>query len=152
MSIEDFKGLMDAFEPASLLPELEPILGKLAVVVRIAVLIGPAMLVIMGLLYLFAAPKEANYHFGYRCYFGMGSVQAWRFTQRIAGMALGGLGAVLTVVMFFVCLSFGGLDPVALMERAVICLLWEAGLAGLAYLAIVILVTVTYDKNGYRRK
>ena len=50
MTIEDFKGLMDGFEPASLLPELEPILGKLAMIARIAVLVGPAMLLVMGLL------------------------------------------------------------------------------------------------------
>ena len=144
--------LLDSLDIGKLLPNLESILSKVSLIAVLAVMIGPLLLLGLGLLYYFAPPKEANHKAGFRTYFGMGSQQAWRFTQRIAGMALGGLGAVLTVVMFFVCLSFGGLEPVALMERAVICLLWEAGLAAAAYLAIVILVTVTYDKNGYRRK
>ena len=72
MSIDDFKGLMDAFDPASLLPELGPIFDKFAVAARIVVLIGPAALIVMGLIFLFASPKEANYYIGYRCYYGMG--------------------------------------------------------------------------------
>ena len=37
MTIDDFKSLMDDFELASLLPELDAILGKLALLARIAV-------------------------------------------------------------------------------------------------------------------
>ena len=48
MTIDDFKSLMDDFELASLLPELDAILGKLALLARIAVLIGPVMLLEMG--------------------------------------------------------------------------------------------------------
>lgn len=144
--------LLDSLDIGKLLPNLESILSKVSLFAVLAVMIGPLLLLGLGLLYYFAPPKEANHKAGFRTYFGMGSVQAWRFTQRIAGIGLGGLGLILTVVMFFVCLSFGGLEPVALVERAVICLLWEAGSAAAVYLAIVILVTVTYDKNGYRRK
>ena len=92
MTIEDFKGLMDDFDPASLLPELDTVMGKIALIARIAVLIGPAVLLVMGLVYIFASPKEANYTLGYRCYFGMGSVEAWRFTQKLAGIAFVALG------------------------------------------------------------
>ena len=83
-SFEDIKILMDNFDPASLLPDLSSMTGIVATVTRLAVLAGPIVLLIMGLLYFFAAPKEANYRFGYRCYFGMGSEVAWRFTQRLA--------------------------------------------------------------------
>ena len=102
MTIDDFKALMDGFDPASLLPELDTLIGKLALVARIAVLIGPVMLLVMGLLYFFASPKEANYHFGYRCYYGMGSVQAWQFTQHLAGIVWGALGLILGIVMLVV--------------------------------------------------
>ena len=94
MSIDDFKGLMDAFDPASLLPELDPILDKLAWIARIVVLLGPGVMLLMGLVYLLATPKEANYYIGYRCYYGMGSVEAWRFTQRLAGIVFAALGLV----------------------------------------------------------
>ena len=122
------KEIMDAFDPAALLPELDTITGKIDLVARIAVMAGPIVILVLGLLYLFLSPKEANHHFGYRCYFGMGSVDAWRFTQRLAGIVLGGLGLALTVVMFFLVQSFGGLAIMDLMSRAAVCLLWEIGL------------------------
>ena len=153
MSIEDFKGLMDAFEPASLLPELEPILGKLAALVRIAVLIGPAMLVIMGLLYLFAAPKEANYHFGYRCYFGMGSVEAWRFTQSLAGIVWTGLGLILGIVMLLISGKFAGMQTMDLLWRGVSCVALEAGLTAAACLLVNSIVAIQFNGKGeFRRK
>ena len=153
MSIEDFKGLMDAFEPASLLPELDPILGKLATVARIAVLVGPVMLLVMGLLYLFASPKEANYHFGYRCYFGMGSVEAWRFTQSLAGIVWAALGLILGIVMVFVSGKFETMETMDLLWRAVYCLGLEAVLAALACIFVNLVVTIRFNGRGeFRRK
>ena len=84
LDVESIKEMMDAFDPAALLPELSDVFGSLATVCRVAVMIGPVVLLVLGLGYLFLSPKEANYYFGYRCYFGMGSVHAWRFTQRLA--------------------------------------------------------------------
>mgnify|MGYP002517907876 CR=1 FL=1 len=46
MSIEDFKTLMDEFDPASLLPELDTVIGKIAFIARIAVLVGPIVLLV----------------------------------------------------------------------------------------------------------
>ena len=147
------KEIMDAFDPAALLPELDTITGKIDLVARIAVRAGPIVILVLGLLYLFLSPKEANHHFGYRCYFGMGSVDAWRFTQRLAGIVLGGLGLALTVVMFFLVQSFGGLAIMDLMSRAAVCLLWEIGLTAVACLGINITATVLFDRKGnYRTK
>ena len=108
LDIASIKSVMDGFDPASLLPDLSKVFGSLVGVCRVAVMIGPVIALILGLAYLFLAPKEANYYFGYRCYFGMGSVRAWRFTQRIAGMILGGLGLILTVIMAIVT-ALGGI-------------------------------------------
>lgn len=152
MSIEDFKELMDGFDPASLLPELETIVSKIAPIARIVVLVGPIVLLLMGLLYLFAAPKEANHYVGFRCYYGMGSVDAWRFTQRLAGIVWIGLGLVLGIVMLLVSGSFGKLEPIDLLWRAVYCVLWEAGLTLAAFAAIHILVALRFDSKGDHRK
>ena len=152
MSIEDFKGLMDAFEPASLLPELDAVIGKLALLARIVVLVGPAAILLMGLVYLFAVPKEANYYIGYRCYYGMGSVEAWRFTQRMAGFILGGLGLVLTGIMLILSAGFAGMEIMDMVWRAVSCLIWEVVLVALATAAINITVMVRYDRKGNLRK
>ena len=94
IDIESIKEIMDGFDPAALLPDLSGLFGSLETVCRVAVMIGPMVLLVMGLAYLFLSPKEANYYFGYRTYFGMGSVHAWRFTQRLAGVVLGGLGRI----------------------------------------------------------
>ena len=106
LDIESLKEMMDAFDPASLLPQLDSIFDKVELVCRIAVMAGPVVLLIMGLVYLFFTPKEANHYIGYRCYYGMGSVEAWRFTQRLAGLVFGGLGLILTAVMLFVTRGF----------------------------------------------
>ena len=152
MNIEDFKGLMDEFEPASLLPELDPILSQFAPAARIIVCIGPVALLLMGLLYLFAVPKEANYILGYRCYYGMGSVEAWRFTQRLAGIVFGALGLVLGIVMVLVGGSFAELDTMTLLWRVVYCVGAEAAAAAVACLAVNTVAAVRFDSRGDLRK
>ena len=152
-SIDSIKELMDGFDPASLLPELDTVFGKIELVCRIAVMVGPVLLIALGLTYLLLSPKEANHHLGYRCYFGMGSVQAWRFTQKFSGIVLGGLGLILTAVMVFMMMSFRGMEVEAMLWRAVKCLIWEAALALLANLAIQAAAFFLFDANGdYRSK
>ena len=152
MTIDDFKGLMDAFDPASLFPDLDVLIGKIPLIARIAVLIGPVILLVMGLLYLFASPKEANYYFGYRCYYGMGSEEAWRYTQRIAGIGLGALGLVLSVVMLLVSGGFAEMETMELLWRAVYCVAWEVGLAVVACLTVNTMAALRFDGKGDRRK
>ena len=152
MSIDDFKLLMDEFDPASLLPELDTLIGRVAFVARIAVLIGPVVLLVMGLIYLFLSPKEANYYLGYRCYFGMGSEEAWRFTQRLAGIVWAALGLVLGIVMLVVSGSFGKMETIDLLWRAVSCMLWEVGLTLAAWIAVNTTVTIRYNSKGELRK
>ena len=152
MTIDDFKGLMDAFDPASLFPDLDVLIDKIPLIARIAVLIGPVILLVMGLLYLFASPKEANYYFGYRCYYGMGSEEAWRYTQRIAGIGLGALGLVLSVVMLLVSGGFAEMETMELLWRAVYCVAWEVGLAVVACLTVNTMAALRFDGKGDRRK
>ncbi len=152
MSIESIKDIMDNFDPATLLPELDTITGKVELVTRIAVMAGPIVLLVLGLLYLFLAPKEANYHFGYRCFFGMGSVEAWRFTQRLAGIVFGALGLILTVAMLIVCGSFRGLEIMEMLGRAVTGLIWQAALALIGCLGVNITAMVLFNAKGDARR
>ncbi len=153
LDIESIKQLMDGFDPAELLPDLGKIFGSLTTVCRFAVMIGPIVLLILGLTYLFLSPKEANYYFGYRCYFGMGSVHAWRFTQRMAGVLLGGLGLILTIVMYVISGGFAGMEVTDMVWKAVDCLVWQAVLAICATLAINLTAAARFDRKGeYRKK
>ncbi len=153
MNIEDLKSLMDSFDPASLLPELDSILGDIAFVVRVATLLGPILLLVLGLGYLLLSPKEANYIFGYRCTFGMGSVEAWRFTQRLAGIVWSVLGLVLTIVMFSLTGKFAGQEVYDVIWLAVKYVLWEAGIIALACVVINTVVMTQFTYSGeYRRE
>lgn len=151
MSIDSIKEILDGFDPASLLPDLTTVVGKVELIARIAVIIGPIVLLVLGALYCFASPKEANYHFGYRCYFGMGSIDAWRFTQRLAGMVWGALGLVLTVVMLIVCGSFRGMEIMPMITKAAVALVWQAALTGISALAVNIVVMTQFDAKGEHR-
>ena len=153
LDIESIKSLMDAFDPAALLPDLSDLFGSLATLCRFAVMIGPVVLLILGLAYLFLSPKEANYYFGYRCYFGMGSVQAWRFTQRIAGMLFGGVGLILTIVMFLISGGFAEMEVTDMVWKAAGCLAWQAIIAIVLTLLVNFLAFFFFDaKGGPRRR
>lgn len=135
-----------------LVPEMGQVLDRTRMLVTVSVLIGPILLLALGLIYFFKPPKEANHRIGFRTYFGMGSVEAWRFTQRIAGIAFGGLGALLLIIMLVVILGFHGKDHFEMVNAAMVALLWQAGLALLARLAIAILAAVFFDRKGNRRR
>ena len=152
LDVEALKKVFADFDLSTLLPNMDSIFDKIVIICRVCVLVGPILLVILGLSYLFLAPKEANYYFGYRCYFGMGSVHAWRFTQRIAGMVLGGLGIVLTVIMTVLSLGFGSMEVNAMVWRTVRCLGWELGLSLLATLVINGLAMYWFDRKGELRR
>ena len=150
-SFEDIKVLMDNFDPATLLPDLTSVVGTVEFLTRLAVVAGPIVLLVLGILYFFAAPKEANYIFGYRTFFGMGSQEAWCFTQRLAGAVWAGLGLVLTIIMLLITSGFPGKDVMEMVSSGLVCLLWEIGLALLSCLVINLVVTLRFDRNGLPR-
>ena len=152
LDFEAIKKTFEDFDLAKLLPQIDSIFDKITVLCRVCVMIGPVLLLILGLCYLLLAPKEANFYFGYRCYYGMGSVHAWRFTQRIAGLVLGGLGLVLTVIMAILSLGFGSMEVEALLWRTVWCLVWQAVLTLLATLAINSLAMFWFNRKGELRR
>ena len=152
LDIDSIKEIMDAFDPASLLPELGDIFSLITVICRIAVMAAPIILLALGLAYLLFAPREANYYFGYRCYYGMCSVEAGRFTQRLAGVVLGALGLILTGVMLVISMGFAGMDVMAMVWKAFWCLIWQGVLALLANAAIWAVTFFRFDAKGNIRK
>ena len=136
----------------ALVPNLNTMLGLIRFLLSLLLLAGPISMLILGFLYLFMAPPEANYKFGFRTYFGMGSVEAWRFSQRMAGISFGGLGLVLLVIALIVDLSFIGANTYQVATRAMICLLWQVGLVAVARLAVGILCAAFFTADGSRRR
>jgi len=132
-------------------PELGGFMVTVKLLMVLAMLAGPILLVTFGLLYMFKPKKYANYRFGFRTYFGMGSVDAWKYTQKLAGFIYMCLGGVLTLAMIIVNLVLIGKDTLTLLTTAAICLVIEVILTGLAVLALNIFLIIRYDRDGYRR-
>ena len=152
LDIDSIKGLLDGMDPAKLLPDLTKVFSSLEPLCRFAVLIGPVVFLLLGLSYLILSPKEANYYLGYRCYFGMGSEYAWRFTQRLAGFLFTGVGLALSVVMLFVTAGFGQMELTAMVWRAASCLLVELAAAVLLILSVNLTAAFRFDRKGNHRR
>jgi uncharacterized membrane protein len=144
--------LLKEFDPAALLPDISSIVGIMQVFARILILIIPLLLGGLGAAYYFKPIKEANHIFGYRTYFGMGSVEAWKYTQRLAGFGYMALGGALTLAMIIVNLCLIGAETLTLLTTAAICLVIELVLTGLGVLALNIFLAIRYDRDGYLRE
>ena len=152
LDVESMKALLDGFDPATLLPDLSKVFGSLVPLCRIAVLIGPVVILLLGLSYLILSPKEANHYLGYRCYFGMGSEYAWRFTQRLAGWLFTGAGLVMTVLVFAVSVGFSGMELTEMAWKAAACLVLELVVAVLLVLIVNLSAAFRFDRKGRHRR
>ena len=150
--LDKLLSLLDSLDIAELLPAVDTMLEKLALVMRLCMMIGPIVMAVLGLIYLLIPPKEANYKAGFRTYFGMGSIQAWRFTQRLAGLVFSGLGLVLMIVALVISGDFGEMGEMEMVTATVDCLFWQAGLAFAGYLGVAITAGVLFDRNGAPRR
>ena len=146
--MEFFSGTETA---APVVPDAGSLVDKIIPIAKVLVVAGPVIMLVLGLLYLFAAPREANHLFGYRCYFGMGSEEAWRFTQRIAGITWIVLGAGMTVAMLVVTARFPGQDVLEMLTTAATCVVVEALVLLVASLLIRTIVAARYNRHGERR-
>ncbi len=136
----------------ALIPNLENLLGDVRSWLGIAMIIGPVIFIGMGLFYYFLAPPEANHKLGYRTYFGMGSVSAWKYTQKLAGLVWGGVGIVLALVAIIGCVIMVGQELPKATSTSLTILIIEAVAAVLAFLTVEIAVLLRYDMNGSVRK
>ena len=149
--VDFLKSLLGDFDPTAVLPDLVAVFDKLDVALRVAVLAGPLCLLGLGLLYLLAPPSEANHIFGYRHFWGMSSVEAWRFTQKTAGLVWTGLGLGMTVVMAFLCNGYRDMAAEAMLMSALTSVLVELLLVFLSTMLINTLVIFHFDRKGTRR-
>lgn len=152
--ISKIKGLFNKlsdFDLKAFLPMLDTILGWIELATRLAVMAGPLILLGMGLWFFLSPTKEANHKIGYRTFFGMGSVKAWQFTQKLAGITWSALGLVLTIVMGVICNGFRGMEAMDMVASAGKCIFWQIILATLSVLVIELTVAVRFDRKGVQR-
>ena len=146
--IESLIALVNEFDFAKIMPELDSVMGWIDLFVRLCVLAAPVAVLFFGLWWLILPPKEANHHVGYRCFFGMGSVDAWRFAQKIAGVLFTVLGVGLLAISLLVSNRFPDMEPMVMLDKAVVCILWQIGITLVLSLMINLIVALRYDRNG----
>ena len=150
--MKDILSLLQDFDVANFLPEPDKFLKNLEGFMRLLVLAGPLVMLVLGLWYYFMPPKEANHSVGFRTYWGMGSVQAWRFAQKLAGMGYTALGGALTIIMAVVSIFFNGEKALAMINTALVCVIIELVLVLILWIGINVLVYRAFDKDGNLRR
>ena len=151
MTIENIKELMDGVDIAQLLPNIDSILAFAVFLARFCLLLGPVVVLALGLHYFLLAPKEANYTTGYRFRWGMASVESWRFMQQVAGIVWGLLGLGLLIAMG---VTNGQLADLALMDvlwLVVKRLALQIALLLGSCVVIDVIVFSRFDRKGKRR-
>ena len=151
MDFDKISELLEDFDIANYLPELDKVFDTLALVMRILVLAGPLVLLALGLIYFLAPPKEANHRFGFQSPWGMGSVEAWRFSQKLAGIAYCVLGLVLTIVMAIICNGYKGMESTEMIWSSIVCILWEIGALLVVSIVVHIVIVCVFDWKGTKR-
>ena len=134
-----------------LIPDLSKVTGWVQWLISLAVRIGPICILVLGLIYLLIPPKEANHKAGYRTYFGMGSVRAWRFTQLIAGIIMTITGLILLLIARKAVQSFDTMDLMEMGMKAFAVIKGQVICAAVIYVFMMVLTFVLFDRKGRPR-
>lgn len=151
MNIENIKQLMDNLDIAALLPDIMDMMNGIVLLARIALFATPLILLGMGLYYFLISPKEANYTAGYRCHWGMGSEEAWRFTQKLAGVLWILAGLTMTVGAVLLSDRFAAMELTDVLWQIIFCLVFQGGIVLVLRLLIHLIVILRFDRKGNRR-
>ena len=136
---------------AALLPDMSTFLGQVTFWLRLMLLIGPLVMVGIGLCHFFFPPEEANHAIGFRTRRSMSSLEAWRYAQRLSGFVYMVLGGTLFLIMLIISLFFGQLQMVTMVVTALVCVIVECVLALGAFILVECLLWKFFDKDGYRK-
>ncbi len=149
--MEQIMSLLEGFDLAKLLPELQAIFTSLHTWVGLALILGPAVTVIYGVVTLVFRPREANHRMGFRTYFGMGSVEAWRFSQFAAGIGFCLVGIGLGIFTVLRRNEISQLEIVDYALAALEVLLIQLGVVLVLWLILHLLPAIFYNRKGLRR-
>ena len=151
MNIENIKQLMDNFDIATLLPDIIDLMNFLVIVARIGLFATPLILMGLGICYFLISSKEANYISGYRCHWGMGSQEAWRFTQKLAGVVWLLTGLAMTVGCVLLNYDFAAMELMDVLWKIVSCILFQGIVVLVLRIVIHLIVMIRFDRKGNRR-
>ncbi len=151
MDKEAFKELLNGVDLAQLLPDINEILSFVAPTAQILAVAGSFVMLAFGLYCLMIAPKEATYLAGYRFRWGMGSLESWRFMQRLAGVVFSVLGLLCAIYMALNTRHLEDLELMDLLTQATVYIAAQAGVALVGCVITNFFVILRYDRKGNRR-
>jgi len=149
--MEKITELLNNFSLEKYVPKLDTLMGWVQWLVSLAVRIGPLCILILGLIYLLIPPKEANRKAGFRTYFGMGSIMAWNFTQRIAGALMIPTGLVLTLIAYSKVGKLASYDLMTIAHAAYDIIKVQVICAFVIFVVMFLVTAVMFNRNGVCR-
>ena len=150
--MEAITGLLEGFDFTKLLPKIGQLMSSVRFWTVLLMYVGPLVLLGFGLWYYLKPVSKPSQKTGFRIYFGMGSTEAWQFTQKLAGRVWTVLGGVMTLISVIVSLVNRGEDTMSVVSGAVIWMIWQVVLTLLSYAVIYLIVYRNFDKEGNPRR
>ena len=146
--MEKITELLNNFSLEKYIPKLDSVMGWVQWLISLAIRVGPICILVLGLIYLLIPPKEANRKAGYRTYFGMGSIMAWNFTQRVAGVLMIPTGLLLTVIAYVKIGKFSDYDLMTMAQEAFGAIKFQVVCALIIYIFMFVLTAVMFTRKG----
>lgn len=152
LDLDFLKSLISDFDLMSILPDLADVMDWIVKGVNIALIIGPVLLAIMGLWYLLLPAREANHFVGYRFFWGMGSVNSWKFTQRFAGLVWLIMGTKMALEAYDNRASYEAMETIDLMYTAIELIVHQVATVIISCLVINLVVFLIFNFKGNVRR
>ena len=149
--MEKITEILDKLDLAKFVPELDKLMDLVLKCAKLSVRVGPMCILLLGIIYLFLHPNEANHKAGYRTYFGMGSVYAWRFTQRVSGFIMLITGLILNGSAKKAAAGFKMVDPPALFDEVFALVITQIKCVLVIFVFMILLTTVMFNRKGVCR-
>ena len=146
--MEKITDLLNNFSLEKYIPKLDTLMGWVQWLISLAIRVGPICILVLGLIYLLIPPKEANRKAGFRTYFGMGSVMAWNFTQRVSGLLMVPTGLILTLIAYAKVGKFSDMDLMTMAQSAVDAIKGQVICAFIIYVFMFVLTAVMFTRKG----
>jgi len=146
--MEKITELLNNFSLEKYIPKLDSLMGWVQWLISLAIRVGPICILVLGLIYLLIPPKEANRKAGFRTYFGMGSVMAWNFTQRVAGVLMIPTGILLTLIAYIKMGKFPDYDLMEMAQEAFGAIKFQVVCALIIYVFMFVLTAILFTRNG----
>ena len=149
--MEKITALLENLDFGKYLPAIDKLMGWIDKLITLSIRIGPLCILGLGLIYLLIPPKEANHKAGFRTYFGMGSIAAWLFTQRVSGAIMTGAGVYLNMLAKGVAKKMAGLGQLEMLKLAFECLKTQFIAVIAIHVFMFVLTMIMFNHKGMLR-